>query len=114
MGGSIRIEDLVEYGPAINGFPLRILGVDVRRTPFEVGLAISRGEQEMGPNIDRNRAQIVQLAKQLPAIWRDCVTGLVVAKPAVDGRELTRRFRQIHVDMDGALRPGDRRSQQKP
>ena len=113
MGGGIRIENLVEDGPAIDRVPVRILGVDVGRAPFEIGLAVARGEQEVGPNIDRNRAQIVQLAKQRLAIWRGCVTGLVVAKPAVDGREFTRGFRQVHVDMNRALRPGDRRSQHK-
>ena len=69
MGGSIRIEDLVENGPAVNRLPVRVLGVDVGRAPFEIGLSVSRGEQEMGANIDRNRAQIVQLAKQRLAIW---------------------------------------------
>ena len=66
MSGRIGIEDLIENGPAIDGFPVRILGVDVGRTPFEIGLAVAGGEQEMGANIDRNRAQIVQLAKQRP------------------------------------------------
>ena len=73
--------------------------------------AVAGSEQEMGADIDRNRAQIVQLTKQLLAIWRDCVPGLVVAKPAVDGREFTRGFRQVHVDMNRALRPRERRNQ---
>ena len=64
MRGCIRIKNLVENGPAVDRVSVRILGVDVRRTPFEIGLSVAGGEQKMRANIDRNRAQIVQLGKQ--------------------------------------------------
>ncbi len=71
MGGSIGIENLIENGPTVDGVSARILGVDVRRTPFEIGLPVAGGEQEMRANINRNRTQIVQLGQQCLAILRD-------------------------------------------
>ena len=70
MCGRIGVKNLIENGPAIDRLTVRILGVDVRRTPFEIGLSVPGGKQEMRANIDRNRAQIVQLGKQGLAVLR--------------------------------------------
>ena len=69
MRGRIGVKYLVEDSPIIDRVPVCILGVDVRRTPFEIRPPVAGGEQEVRANIDRNRAQIVQLGKQGLAIW---------------------------------------------
>ncbi len=99
--GRVGIKNLIEDGPAVDRVPVRILGVDVRRAPFEIGLSVAGGEQEMGADINRNRAQIVQLGKQGLAVLRDRIARFVVAKPAIDGREFACGFRQVHVDTNG-------------
>ena len=66
----IRIKNLIENGPTVDRVPVRILGVDVRRAPFEIRLSVAASEQEMGADIDRNRAQVVQLDKQCLAVCR--------------------------------------------
>jgi hypothetical protein len=64
MCGCIGVKNLIEKSPTVDRFAVRILGVDVGRAPFEIRLSIAGGEQEMSTNIDRNRAQLVQLCKQ--------------------------------------------------
>jgi len=70
------VKDLIENGPTVDRVPVRILGVDVRRAPFEIRLSVPGSEQEMGADIDRDRAQIVAVGRAVPGrlLWSYSLT----------------------------------------
>jgi hypothetical protein len=45
--GCIRIKNLIENRPTVDRLSVRVLGVDVRRAPFEIGLSVAGSQQEM-------------------------------------------------------------------
>src|ERR1700687_6048601 len=98
------VEHLIENLEVVHRFALRIQGEDIRRTPLQLRHAVARCKQVMRAYVNRYRAEIVQLGKQLLAIFHGGVVRFVIAEPAIDWLIGAQRLIEIYLDSDSALR----------
>jgi len=94
----IGIEDAIENREVVHRLAVRVLAVDVGRTPFEVGNAVTGGQEMMGTDRDRHGTQVMQLAQQSSAVGRCSVVGLVVTEPRVQRLVRADGLGKINVD----------------
>ena len=96
----VGVEDAVEGAPVVDRPALGVLGVGIGAAPLEGGRAVAGGEQVVGAEVDRERAELAQLRDQLPAVLHGRVVGLVRPEEAPDRLELSQRPRGIDLDRD--------------
>ena len=97
----IGIEDAVQNREIVDRSAVRVLAVDVGRTPFQIRHAVTRGQQMVDADGDRHWAEVMQFAQQRAAVGERAVVRLVVPEPGVQrfiGPDL---FAKIHLDGHG-------------
>ena len=91
-----RVENAVQYRPAINRLAFSVLRVNIRRTPFQRRRPIPGVQQVVHANVDRHRTKLRKFAQQFLPVRRIGVVRFVVTKVMPDGRK--RPVWLLHVD----------------